>query len=42
MKNTMHLEEDYPLEGVKTAGEETKQGWLESLAALGCERAVFG
>jgi glycyl-radical enzyme activating protein len=31
-----------PLPGLKTTEETTKQGWLDSLHALGCEIAVLG
>jgi pyruvate formate lyase activating enzyme len=38
----LHLGQKYLLESVKTADEPTKQGWMASLAALGCQRAVIG
>jgi pyruvate formate lyase activating enzyme len=38
----LRLGQDYPLEGLESADEETKQGWIDSLAAMGCKRAVFG
>jgi pyruvate formate lyase activating enzyme len=36
------LGEAYPLEHVKTADAATQQGWLETLAGLGCDKAVMG
>ncbi len=38
----LRLGRAYPLEGVKSADEAIKQKWLESLAALGCGKAVIG
>jgi hypothetical protein len=38
----LRLGQAYPLECVPTADESDKQGWLKSLAALGCETAVIG
>jgi glycyl-radical enzyme activating protein len=36
------LGQEYPLTGIETASESTRQNWMESLAALGCERSVIG
>jgi glycyl-radical enzyme activating protein len=33
---------EYPLAGIASASEETKQEWLGKLAELGCEKAVMG
>jgi glycyl-radical enzyme activating protein len=38
----LRLGEEYPLEHVKTADAATQQGWLETLAGLGCDKAVLG
>jgi len=38
----LRLGREYRVKGVKTADESTMQAWLESLAALGCARAVIG
>jgi hypothetical protein len=31
-----------PLPGLKTSEEATKQGWVQNLKALGCEKAALG
>jgi pyruvate formate lyase activating enzyme len=38
----LRLGQEYPLKGVKTTDDVTKQGWLMALAALGCQKAVIG
>ncbi len=38
----LRLGQEYPLGGVATADKDMQQGWLDSLAALGCDRAVIG
>ena len=38
----LRLGEAYALEQVKTADAATQQGWLETLAGLGCHKAVLG
>jgi pyruvate formate lyase activating enzyme len=38
----LRIGQEYLLKGVQTADEMAKQGWLKTLAALGCEKAVIG
>jgi pyruvate formate lyase activating enzyme len=38
----LRLGQEYPLKGVETASEATRQEWLESLRELGCERVSIG
>lgn len=41
-QKSARLGEVYALDGVRTAGEEVKQGWTEQLAELGCKRVTIG
>jgi pyruvate formate lyase activating enzyme len=38
----LRLGQAYPLENIETASNVIKQGWLESLVALGCDQAAIG
>jgi glycyl-radical enzyme activating protein len=38
----LRVGQEYRLEGIPSASEDTKQAWLEKLVSLGCEKVVMG